>query len=148
MATKTQSTNNATDRNENRGRSSNMEDSPMMAHLLKALKSGEDVGHYGRLVFAMVARHFIEEDELVKLIAKQPEQDEERARALVQQVMARDYNPPRRERILEWQAQQDFAICPDSDDPNACNVYSDLRFPESVYDNINEYYEEQSESQS
>jgi len=125
-----------------------MEDSPMMAHLLKALKSGEDVGHYGRLVFAMVARHFIEEDELVKLIAKQPEQDEERARALVQQVMARDYNPPRRERILEWQAQQDFAICPDSDDPNACNVYSDLRFPESVYDNINEYYEEQSESQS
>jgi len=148
MATKTQNRNDATDRNENRGQSSNMADSPMMAHLLKALKSGEDVGHYGRLVFAMVARHFIEEDELVKLIAKQPEQDEERARALVQQVVARDYNPPRRERILEWQAQQDFTICPDSDDPNACNVYSDLRFPESVYDNINEYYEEQADSQS
>ena len=148
MATKTQNRNDATDRNENRGQSSNMEDSPMMAHLLKAMKSGEDVGHYGRLVFAMVARRFIEEDELVKLIAKQPEQDEERARALVQQVAARDYNPPRRERILEWQAQQDFTICPDSDDPNACNVYSDLRFPESVYDNINEYYEEQAASQS
>jgi DNA primase large subunit len=148
MATKTQNRNDATDRNENRGQSSNMEDSPMMAHLLKSLKSGEDVGHYGRLTFAMVARHFIEEDELVQLIAKQPEQDEDRARALVQQVVARDYNPPRRERILEWQAQQDFPICPDSDDPNACNVYSDLRFPESVYDNINEYYEEQAESQS
>ncbi len=148
MATKAQKTINSTNRNENQGQSNNMEDSPMMAHLLKALKGGEDVGHYGRLVFAMVARHFIEEDELVKLIAKQPEQDEERARALVQQVVARDYNPPRRERILEWQAQQDFAICPNSDDPDACNVYSDLRFPESVYDNINEYYEEQAESES
>jgi hypothetical protein len=126
-----------------RGQSDNLRDSPMMAHLLDALEKGTDVGHYGRLVFAMVARHFLSEDKLVSLLADQPEQDEESARALLQQVTARDYNPPRRERILEWQSQQDFPICPDPDDPSACNVYSDLRFPEDVYDNINEFYEEQ-----
>jgi hypothetical protein len=32
--------------------------SPMMAHLLEALERGEDISHYGRLIFAMVARHF------------------------------------------------------------------------------------------
>jgi len=149
MATKTQSKNNTLDRrDENRGQSNKLEDSPMMAHLLKALKGGKDVGHYGRLVFAMVARHFMPEDEVVELLANQPEQDEARARAMLQQVISRDYNPPRRERILEWQAQQDFAICPNADDPRACNVYSDLRFPESVYENVNEFYEEQAESQA
>jgi hypothetical protein len=120
----------------------------MMVHLLEGLKGRKDVGHYGRLVFAMVARHFMPEDKLVELLAKQPGQDEGRARAMVQQVISRDYNPPRRERILEWQAQQEFAICPDADDPNACDVYSELRFPESVYENVNEFYEEQSESQA
>jgi hypothetical protein len=149
MATKTQSKDNTIDRqDENRGQSNKLEDSPMMAHLLEGLKGRKDVGHYGRLVFAMVARHFMPEDKLVELLAKQPGQDEGRARAMVQQVISRDYNPPRRERILEWQAQQEFAICPDADDPNACNVYSDLRFPESVYENVNEFYEEQSESQA
>src|SRR5205823_10744542 len=28
----------------------------MMAHLLDSLRDGKDIGHYGRLVFAMVAR--------------------------------------------------------------------------------------------
>src|SRR5689334_12383433 len=92
--------------------SDNLRDSPMMAHLLDALEDGKDVGHYGRLVFAMVARHFMDEAKLVKLLAKQPDQDEAQAEALVRQVVARDYNPPRRERIIEWQGQQDFQICP------------------------------------
>ncbi len=39
--------------------------SPMMAHMLDALENGEDIGHYGRLVFAMIGRHFVSEDELV-----------------------------------------------------------------------------------
>ena len=34
----------------------------MMAHLLDALESGTDVGHYGRLVFAMVARHCLDDN--------------------------------------------------------------------------------------
>ncbi|HEV2293634.1 MAG TPA: hypothetical protein VGR35_07250 [Tepidisphaeraceae bacterium] len=41
-----------------------MQQNEMMSHLLGALDRGEDIGHHGRLVFAMVARHFLEEDEL------------------------------------------------------------------------------------
>ena len=117
--------------------------SPMMAHLLDALEKGTDIGHYGRLTFVMVARHFLSEDEMVNLLSPQPEHGEEDARALVRQVQAHDYNPPKRERILEWQAQQDFAICPTPDEPGSCNVYQELRFPDGIYDNISEYYEEQ-----
>ena len=123
-------------------RSDNMRDSPMMAHLLDALEEGTDIGHFGRLTFAMVARHFMEDDELVRLLSNQPDQDEAKARALLLRVQGRDYNPPKRERILEWQAQQDFPICPTPDDPNSCNVYSELRFPEGIYDSINEFWEE------
>ena len=114
----------------------------MMTHLLDALGAGEDIGHYGRLVFAMVARHFIEEDELLAYLQKNPGFTEAEARALCHQVQGRDYNPPRRERILEWQKQQDFPICPNPDDPDACNVYKDLEFPESVYQNITDYHEQ------
>jgi hypothetical protein len=37
----------------------------MMAHLLDAPEAGQDIGHCGRLVFAMVARHFMDGDELL-----------------------------------------------------------------------------------
>jgi hypothetical protein len=126
--------------------SDNLRDSPMMAHLQNALEAGTDVGHYGRLTFAMVARHFMNEEELVALLARQPEQDEEKARALLLQVKGRDYNPPKRERILEWQSQQEFAICPWPDDLGACNVYRELKFPDGIYENIQEFYEEQAEA--
>lgn len=129
------------------GRSDQLQDSPMMVHLLSALEAGTDIGHYGRLTFAMIARHFLEEDELIRLLANQPGQDETRARALVLQVKGRDYNPPKRERILEWQAQQDFPIIPNPEDPNAGNVYRELRFPDGIYDHINEFWEEKAESQ-
>src|SRR5437667_5090395 len=112
----------------------------MMAHLLDSLDAGKDIGHYGRLVLAMVARHFMDEDELVAYLHKNPGFGEEEARALVQQVQRREYNPPRGERILEWQAQQDFPICPNPDDLDACNVYKDLQFPDEIYDNINDYH--------
>jgi hypothetical protein len=52
-------------------RSEDLRDSPMMAHLLDALEEGTDIGHYGRLTFAMIARHFMDEDELVRLLADQ-----------------------------------------------------------------------------
>jgi hypothetical protein len=128
-------------------RGKDLRDSPMMAHLLDALEAGTDIGHYGRLTFAMIARHFLQEDALIKLLARQPEQDEEKARSLLLQVSGRDYNPPKRERILEWQADQDFPICPTPDDPNSCNVYRELRFPENVYENIGDYWEEQAAAQ-
>lgn len=134
-------------RNDNDPRGTDLRDSPMMAHLLDALEEGTDIGHYGRLVFVMIARHFLDEEEIVKLVAKQPDQDEQAARSLLLQVQGRDYNPPKRDRILEWQAQQDFAICPDVDDPAACNVYRELRFPDDVYENIGEFWEERAEAE-
>src|SRR5512138_3113809 len=84
--------------------SDELRDSPMMAHLLDALQDGTDIGHYGRLVFAMVARHFLSEDEVIRLLSQQPDVDEQEARVLLLQVQGRDYNPPKRERILQWQA--------------------------------------------
>ena len=113
----------------------------MMAHLLDALDEGQDIGHYGRLVFAMVARHFMSEEELIRYLQKDPDFSEAEAKAMVHQVSGKDYNPPKRDRVLEWQQHQDFPICPNSDDPDSCNVYKDLRFPEEVYEHISSYYE-------
>ena len=114
----------------------------MMAHLLDSLNSGQDIGHYGRLVFAMVARHFVDDDTLVVTLRQDPACEEHEARALVEQVKGRDYSPPRREKVLDFQSRQDFPICPNADDPDACNVYKDLQFPESVYAHIGEYREQ------
>ena len=120
----------------------------MMAHLVDSLEAGKDIGHYGRLVFAMVARHFLSENELVKLLANDKSVDEGEARRLVTQVQSRDYNPPKREKILQFLEQQNFPICPDADDPDACNVYKDLTFPEGVYAKINEYYQQKAEARA
>ncbi len=119
--------------------------SEMMAHLLDALDRGEGIGHYGRLTFAMIARHFLSDDELMAYLQKDPDLSEAEAKALVLQVQGKDYNPPRRDRILAWQQQQDFPICPNADDPDACNVYRDLKFPDHVYEHISEYYEHKAE---
>jgi len=118
----------------------------MMAHLLRALEKNTDIGHYGRLVFAMVARHFLSAEELVRYLMRNPGITEEQARALYLQVQGKDYSPPRRERILEWQRQQEFPICPDPEDPDACNVYKDLTFPSDVYEHIEGYYEKKAAS--
>ncbi|MEH1841103.1 MAG: hypothetical protein V7L20_20675 [Nostoc sp.] len=114
----------------------------MMAHLLDSLDAGKDIGHYGRLIFAMVARHFLSESELINYLHKDKDFSEEQARSLYLQVQGKDYNPPRRERVLQWQLQQDFIICPNADDPDACNVYKDLQFPEETYEHISEYHEQ------
>ena len=112
----------------------------MMAHLIDSLESRQDIGHYGRLVFTMVGRCFLSNEELIDLLTKDPDCDEEKARTLIEQVEARDYNPPKRERILEWMQKQDFPICPDADQPGACNVYRDLDFPQELYDRIASFY--------
>jgi hypothetical protein len=114
----------------------------MMAHLLDSLEAGKDIGHYGRLVFAMVARHFLSDNELVKLLTKDKSFGEADAKTLVAQVQSRDYNPPKREKILQYLEQQKFPICPDAESPDACNVYKDLQFPEAVYAKINQYYQQ------
>jgi hypothetical protein len=116
--------------------------SPTMSHVLDALDRGEDIGHYGRLVFAMVGRHFLDNDELVALLTKDEDADEREIRSMVQQVEERNYSPPRREKILEYQSQQDFDIIPNPDDPDAGNLYQELDFPNGVYESIQEYREE------
>ena len=121
--------------------------SPMMAHLLDALEQGEDIGHYGRLTFAMIGHRFLDRDELVTLLTKDRDCDEQKAKALVQQVESRDYNPPSRARILEWQGQQEFPICPTPEDPNACNPYRELEMPEEVLEDIEEFREQQFEAE-
>lgn len=123
-----------------------LQKSDMMAHLLSALDNGKDIGHYGRLVFAMVARHFLSESELISYLRKDKDFSEEDARSMYLQVQGKDYNPPNRERVLEWQSQQDFPICPNPDDPDSCNVYKDLQFPSEIYEQISEYQEQKSES--
>src|SRR5579875_969120 len=124
-----------------RGVAALREDS-MMAHLLDALNAGTDIGHYGRLVFAMVARHFMTDDEVVAELIKDPDFPEEQARQMLRQVEGRDYNPPRRERILQWQAEQEFPIVPNAEDPDCGNVYKTLRFPKELYDHIGHYQEQ------
>jgi hypothetical protein len=120
--------------------------SPMMAHMLDALDNGEDIGHYGRLVFAMIGRHFVSNEELVELLTQDHDADDQEIRAMVQQVEDKGYSPPRREKILEFQDQQDFAICPNPDDPDACNVYNELQFPDDVYESIQQYQEKRQTS--
>lgn len=121
---------------------------PMMDHLLNALDSGQDIGHYGRLVFAMVAHHFLPEESMIQWLTKDPRTNPEEATALLRQVEGRDYSPPRRDRILAWQSEQEFPILPNSDDPDCGNVYRNLKFPQSVYDHIQEYQEERVQAEA
>jgi hypothetical protein len=114
----------------------------MLTHLLDALERGEDIGHYGRLVFVLGARHFLSEDELIDWLSKDRDCDADKARSLLAQVNARNYNPPRRERILQWMEQQGFPICPEPDNPEACNLYRNLEFPHEVYDRIGGFWAE------
>ena len=130
---------------EKRGVEALREDS-MMAHLLDALDRGEDIGHYGRLVFAMIARHFMTDDEVLAELTKDKDFSEEEARQMLVQVEGRDYNPPRRDRILEWQGEQEFAIIPNPHDPDCGNVYKSLRFPKEIYNHIGHYQEEKASS--
>jgi len=113
----------------------------MMAHLLDSLDAEKDIGHYGRLVFAMVARHFGSDDDVITELRKDPDFSEKDARALLTQVEAAGYSPPKRAKILEYQAEQDFPIVPNPEDPDAGNVYKNLKFPDDVYEHIAQYRE-------
>jgi hypothetical protein len=114
--------------------------SELMSHLLDALDQGTSIGAQGRLVFTMVSRFFLSEDELVEWLVKDPEVDQTKAEALYHQVESNDYSPPSRETIIEYDSQQDFELCPRPDDPDCCNVYQHLDFPPDVYEHITDYH--------
>ncbi len=116
---------------------------PMMAGLLDSLDAGTDVGHYGRLVFAMVARHFMPHEEVLAWLTKDEDFSQEQAAAMLHQVEGRDYSPPRRERLLEWQSEQDFQFI-DATDPDSGNLYRNLKFPQEIYQHIGHYQEAKS----
>ncbi len=120
-----------------------LRESKMMSHLLDALARGEDIGHYGRLVFVMVGRYFLTAEELVEQLTKDPDCDEQKARGLISQVEARGYNPPKRDRILQWMDEQEFPICQEPQNPGACNVYKNLEFPPEVYEKISAFYRQE-----
>ena len=117
----------------------------MMAYLLDSLDAGTDIGHYGRLVFAMIARHFLSDDEVISELTKDPDFSVDQAVGMLRQVEGRGYNPPRRERIVEWQAQQEFPILPQPEDPDCGNVYRTLKFPQEVYEHISHYQVEKAD---
>jgi len=58
------------------------------------------------------------------------------------------HSPPSREKVLEFQKHQQFPICLNPEDPDACNVYKDLKFPSEVYERINEYHVEKTEART
>ena len=120
----------------------------MMTHLLDSLDAGKDIGHYGRLVFAMVARHFMPHEQVIAWLTKDPDDSEEKAQLLLRQVEGKDYNPPRRDKILEYQAQQDFPILPNPEDPDCGNLYRNLKFPSEIYEHISHYQEAKMDSGS
>ncbi len=115
---------------------------PMMVRLSDELKAGTDIGHYGRLVFTMIARHFLSESELKKSLCKDRDFSADQAQTLIDEVKAADYSPPKREKILEYQREQSFAIIENVDDPDLGNVYRTLKFPDHVYEHIAEYREQ------
>lgn len=117
-----------------------LKQSAMMSHLMGALDRGQDIGHYGRLVFVMVGRFFLSEQELLDFMTKDKDCDEEKVREIIRQVEAKGYNPPKRERVIEWMNQQDFPICEDAGNPDSCNIYKEVNFPPEVYEKISSYY--------
>ena len=82
----------------------------MMAHLIDALDAGRSIGHYGRLVFTIVAYHFLHEGQVITLLAEDPECSEEEARELYEQMRVNQYSPPTPEMIHEWQERRDYGL--------------------------------------
>ena len=118
---------------------------PMMAHLLDSLDAGTDIGHYGRLVFAMVARHFLPHEEVVSRLTRDSDFTDGEAQQMLHQVEGRDYSPPRRERLLEWQGEQEFVFI-DAHDPDSGNLYRNLKFPQEIYEHIGHYQDAKASS--
>jgi len=44
--------------------------------------------------------------------------------------------------------RQGFPICPNPDDPDACNLYKSFQFPHEIYEHIGNYSEQKAEANS
>jgi len=123
-----------------------LRNNPMMNRLLDALDEERDIGHYGRLVFTIVARHFLSDDELIERLCRDPDVDAAKAKGLLRQVEEADYSPPGPDTIRGYDEQQSFRILAHPDSPDAGNVYQDLTFPDDVYESIRAYHEQRAEA--
>ena len=75
----------------------------MLDHLISSLERGENIEHYGRLVFVIVARYFLPVGEIVRLLTQDATSNfisEREALNLVNQVISKDYNPPVRSKEI------------------------------------------------
>ncbi len=118
----------------------------MIDHLCSALEQGQDIGHYGRLVFIMATRHFLNHEELTQWLTKDRDCDAAKAQSLIRQIEQQNYNPPKRDRILQWMERQGFPICPNPENPDSCNLYKSLEFPHEVYEHAAHYREQKAAS--
>ena len=82
-------------------------------------------------------------EEVVAWLRKDGDCSEEQAGTMLHQVEGRDYSPPRRERLLQWQQEQEFQFI-DPHDPDSGNLYRNLEFPKAIYDHIGHYQEAKS----
>ena len=89
---------------------------------------------------------FLPHDEVLAWMTKDADFGEEDARLMLVQVEGRDYSPPRRDRILQWQSEQEFPILPNVDDPDCGNLYRNLNFPDAIYQHIGHYREQKAEA--
>ena len=65
---------------------------------------------------------------------------------MLRQVEGKDYTPPKRDRLLQWQKEQEFPILPKPEDPECGNLYRNLKFPDEVYQHIGHYQEKKIEA--
>ena len=54
----------------------------------------------------MVGRYFLSEAEMIELLTKDPDCDEQKAVSILKQVTAHGYDPPKPDRILAWMNEQ------------------------------------------
>lgn len=135
----------ATKQDQAKSRSTNgreqLMNSPTIKRLIDAAASGADIGHYGQLTLAIVGRYFMSDDDLIALLSESAGTDETKAAGLIHQVKQAGYNPPRRETLAQWSAEQDFDLI-DPEDPDSGNLYRELTFPDQVYEDIRHYHED------
>lgn len=99
-----------------------------MAHLVGSLEMGQDIGPYGRKVFATVAQYLLPPDDVLMLLRRNVGDQE--ARDVMKSVEGEP--PPRRGKIVEYTKRQKFPLLPSNHDAHLDDLYAGLTFPPDV----------------
>ena len=118
---------------------------PMMRRIIQTMESGQDVGHYGRFIFTVVASYFIGEKEITDLLKRQPEiEDSEEALGFYLQVASARYVMPTSARIRAWdksEEQKNFPLIIQGD-RNSGNLYREIPLPQQALVSVRSYWRE------